>query len=80
MNFIHPSTDDVRWSRLLFDIVGGTEEDLLQAEDFAVHRVDVLRGPVEDGTAPEISLGDFHTSGKMDENHNSELNLRCEVE
>jgi len=32
--------------------------------------VDVLRGPGDDGTAQEISLGNFHTTGKMDENEN----------
>ena len=43
-----------------------------EADYIILHGVDVLRGPGEDGTAPEISLGDFHTSGKMDENNNSD--------
>lgn len=43
-----------------------------EADYVILHGVDVLRGPGEDGTAPEISLGDFHTSGKMNENNSKD--------
>jgi ribonucleotide monophosphatase NagD (HAD superfamily) len=43
-----------------------------EADYVILHGADLLRGPGEDGTATEISLGDFHTSGTMDENENSE--------
>lgn len=41
-----------------------------EADYIILQGVEVLRGPVHDdsGTAKEISLGNFHTSGKMDEN------------
>jgi len=42
--------------------------DPSEADYVILHGVDVLRGPGEDGAATEISLGDFHTSGKLDEN------------
>ena len=42
--------------------------DPSEADYVILHGVDVLRGPGEDGEATEISLGDFHMSGKMDEN------------
>ena len=39
-----------------------------EADFVILHGVDLLRGPGEDGSAAEISLGDFHTSGKIKEN------------
>jgi ribonucleotide monophosphatase NagD (HAD superfamily) len=42
-----------------------------EADYVILHGVDLLRGAGEDGTAAEISLGEFHISGKMDENENS---------
>mmetsp|Transcript_8906 Transcript_8906/g.18505 ORF Transcript_8906/g.18505 Transcript_8906/m.18505 type:complete len:338 (-) Transcript_8906:1594-2607(-) len=46
--------------------------DPKEADYVILHGVDVLRGPGEDGEASEISLGDFHTSGSMDDNSDSE--------
>jgi len=39
-----------------------------EADYVILHGVDVLRGPGEDGQATEVSLGDFHETGTMDEN------------
>mmetsp|Transcript_17020 Transcript_17020/g.34991 ORF Transcript_17020/g.34991 Transcript_17020/m.34991 type:complete len:342 (+) Transcript_17020:113-1138(+) len=50
------------------DLCGGIPVTVDPGEaDFVIlHGVQVLRGPGEDGEAPEISLGDFHTSGRTD--------------
>ena len=45
--------------------------DPSEADYVILHGVDLLRGPGEDGNAEEISLGDFHTSGKLDESNSS---------
>lgn len=54
--------------------------DPSEAEYVILHGVDVLRGPGEDGSAAEISLGDFHTSGKLDANSNGGATIESILE
>lgn len=60
------SPSPMRFLELCGDIT--TTTDPKEADFIILHGVDVLRGPGEDGIAKEVSLGNFHVEGKLNEN------------
>jgi HAD superfamily hydrolase (TIGR01450 family) len=61
----------LRFLELCGNVSVTTDPD--EADYIILQGVEVLRGQGDnDGAAEEISLGNFHTSGKMDENHDDD--------